>query len=87
MAAGQRNLDPDGGIICAMCGVLLSAYHPAEDRHDDDPRELLAPGKVPVPNFGWFCSHDCAEEYEITFHIHFRRNEEGKVSYYDQENS
>jgi hypothetical protein len=44
--------------------------------------ECYKKGNVPIPNFGWFCSQDCADKYEIEYDIKFARTKEGKVDYY-----
>jgi hypothetical protein len=77
----NKNLNPDG-IDCAMCGKLLSCYDSASDTHEPPCEQLMAEGKVPVPNFGWFCGQGCASAYEREFGVHFQRDAEGKVEYY-----
>ncbi len=78
-----NNLHPDG-IDCAMCGRFLSRYDSASDTHAPSCEQIMAEGKVPVPNFGWFCSQDCANTYERKFGVHFQRDAEGKVDYYSE---
>jgi hypothetical protein len=40
-------------------------------------------GAVPVPNFGWFCSQECATRYEgASGRRMFDRNAAGEVQYY-----
>ncbi|HEY0099217.1 MAG TPA: hypothetical protein VGB76_09705 [Pyrinomonadaceae bacterium] len=79
----RKNLHPDG-IGCAMCGKLLSRYDASSDTHAPPCEQLLAEGKVPIPNFGWFCSHGCADAYEGRYGVHFQRTAEGKVDYYSE---
>ena len=78
-----KNLHPEG-IVCAMCGKLLSRYDSSSDTHAPPCEQLLAEGKVPVPNFGWFCSPVCADTYERRYGVHFQRNAEGEVNYYSE---
>jgi hypothetical protein len=78
-----KNLHPEG-IVCAMCGKLLSRYDSSSDTHAPPCEQLLAEGKVPVPNFGWFCSRVCADTYERKHGVHFQRNAEGEVDYYSE---
>ena len=77
----NENLNPDG-IDCAMCGKFLSRYDSSSGAHAPPPEQLLAEGKVPVPNFGWFCSQGCADSYERKYGVRFQRDAEGKVEYY-----
>lgn len=42
-------------------------------------------GNVPVPNFGWFCSQECAEKYELKADVRFARNILGKIDYYNNQ--
>ncbi len=81
MVTTEKNLDPEG-IICAMCEKKLSQYNSSTDKHSPSAEELYQAGVVPIPNFGWFCSQECADAYEQKFNVRFDRNAQGKVQYY-----
>src|SRR5262245_28761007 len=74
----------DAGIICAMCEKELSNYDPGTDTHTPPVKDLFAARNVPVPNFGWFCSHACADQYEQGYNVKFQRDNEGQVMYYPE---
>ena len=76
------DLSSDGSINCALCGLRLATYDGTADQHSPRPERLLESGAVPVPNFGWFCSQDCADDYEARTGVRFRRNADGRVAYY-----
>jgi hypothetical protein len=46
-------------------------------------KDLYKKGNIPIPNFGWMCSQDCAERFEKENDIKFARTEDGKIDYYD----
>ena len=75
----MENLD----ITCAQCSKLLAVHDSATDTHEPAPEPLLASGAVPVPNFGWFCSQECATHFEQAHGKPlFQRNVAGEVQYY-----
>ncbi len=76
--------DRDPNIICAMCEKFLAQYNAATDDFTPSCEQIFAEGAVPVPNFGWFCSQDCADAYGHKFDVRFDRNAEGKVEYYPE---
>ena len=70
-------------IVCAHCGRVLARAEPERDTHVPGPEELLAAGAVPVPNFDWFCSQECATHFEqAAGRCMFDRNAAGEVQYY-----
>lgn len=70
-------------IICEQCRKVLARADAERDTHAPSPEELLAAGAVPVPNFGWFCSQECAARYEqAKGRRMFDRNTAGEVQYY-----
>jgi len=70
-------------VVCVQCAKLLARADPASDTHIPSPEKLLASGAVAVPNFGWFCSQDCATRYEqARGRTMFDRNAAGEVQYY-----
>lgn len=79
---GEANLSQDGGITCAHCGKLLATHDKKTDGFDPAPKQLLASGAVPVPNFGWFCSQACGDAYSAEFDVQFARDADGKIFYY-----
>lgn len=81
VVTSARNLSADG-IICAQCQKQLSSYDKASDTHSPSAEDLLEQGAVPVPNFGWFCTQACGDEYGRAHKIGFQRNSSGKISYY-----
>ena len=70
------------GIVCEYCENLLTTFDAERDTHVPSCEELLTAGSVAVPNFGWFCSQDCANTYSRETGITFQRDAEGRVSYY-----
>jgi hypothetical protein len=70
-------------ITCAMCNKLLSRYDAASDSYIPSPEKLHEAGMIAVPNFGWFCSQECAHAFEESTGFQLRRDETGKISYYD----
>jgi len=74
---------PFADIVCAHCEKLLARADVDRDTHVPPPEELLVSGAVPVPNFGWFCSQECATRYEqAKGRRMFDRNADGEVQYY-----
>jgi hypothetical protein len=69
----------EGEAVCAYCEKFIANFLVADA---PNPEDLLASGMVPVPNFGWFCCHDCADAYHRDYGIRFQRDETGKVRYY-----
>jgi hypothetical protein len=69
-------------LFCQCCSKKLADY-----TNDEIPVpsyvELYAGGAIPVPNFGWICSQQCAEKYEKETGITFGRTIEGKIDYYN----
>ena len=65
---------------CQFCNKKIADF--IDDRMIPAAEECYNLGNVPIPNFGWFCSQDCATEYEKKYGIKFSRTEEGKVDYY-----
>ena len=69
------------GIVCAMCEKQLSRFDPLTDTHIPSAEELYTVGRVAIPNFGWFCSQECASRYEIEHEVKFQRDQHGNVNY------
>jgi hypothetical protein len=66
-----ENLDPDF-VVCANCKRQLAVHDREGDRIVPGPQELVSSGAVPVPNFGWFCSQICGDQYLEEFDIRFQ---------------
>jgi len=70
-------------IVCEQCKKVLARADVERDTHAPQPDELVATGAVAVPNFGWFCSQECATRYEqAAGRRMFDRNAAGEVQYY-----
>jgi hypothetical protein len=78
-AARELAKPPSKDVLCAYCEKFVANFEVAGA---PNPEDLLASGMVPVPNFGWFCCHDCADAYERDYGIRFKRDASGKVCYY-----
>ena len=65
---------------CQNCNKKIAEF--IDDKMVPSPAECHKEGNVPVPNFGWFCSQDCAGQYEKKYDIRFARTKEGKIDYY-----
>ena len=70
-------------IRCVACNKLLAHYDSDTDTHRPPPEELLRDEKVPVPNFGWFCSQECGNIYSERTGIKFDRDANGNIRYYE----
>jgi hypothetical protein len=77
--ARQLAKPPTTNTTCAYCDKFIADF---QSPKAPTPEDLLAAGAVAVPNFGWFCSHSCADAYERDFGIRFQRDASGKVRYY-----
>jgi hypothetical protein len=70
-------------IVCEQCRKVLARANVEQDTHVPHPEALLATGAIPVPNFGWFCTQECAALYEQAKGSRmFDRNAAGEVQYY-----
>lgn len=65
---------------CQFCGKTIAQL--MNDGMVPSAEECYKRGNVPVPNFGWFCSQDCATKYEERNDIKFSRAQDGRVDYY-----
>lgn len=82
----EEAIASETGIKCAMCQKILAVWNDSADEQDPahvpSPEHLFQAGAVPVPNFGWFCSQDCATTYSETYGVTFQRDTHGNVAYY-----
>ena len=72
----------DLDISCLMCGHLLSPWQTDSHTHKPAPEELHVSGRIAVPNLGWFCSEECAGQFERAHDVRFQRDALGRVNYY-----
>ncbi|WP_437522316.1 hypothetical protein WME79_31230 [Sorangium sp. So ce726] len=72
---------PADALGCAQCGRILAQLDHSGDAFDPAPDVLAAGGAVAIPNFGWFCSQECGEEYERIRGTRFARDASGRIHY------
>jgi hypothetical protein len=77
----QRNLD---SVTCLTCDKVIATFE--KDNMVPLPEDCYAAGNVPVPNCGWFCSQQCAIEFEKSRGVRFGRTMDGMIDYYRKEN-
>jgi len=65
---------------CQFCNKTIAEFK--SDEMFPSAQTCYNNGNVPVPNFGWLCSQECASEFEKKYDIKFSRTAEGKVDYY-----
>lgn len=76
----NENIDEDK-VRCSFCNKELAKVE--EDGLIPTADELFKSGNVPVPNFGWFCSQHCGNQYSEKFQVSFQRDEENNINYYE----
>lgn len=69
-----------GTINCLNCNKVIAKNH--EDGMDPPPENCYEAGNVPVPNLGWFCSQECANQFGLDNNLTFERNAGGLIDYY-----
>ena len=74
-------LQPNYKVVCAFCNVQIAEVVNGEPTPSYI--ECYASGNIPIPNFGWLCSTECAEKYELANEVKFARTLEGIIDYYD----
>ena len=67
-------------VKCQNCGKVIAEL--IEDRMMPTPEDCYKSGNVPVPNMGWLCFQECANEFEKRYDVTFARTKDGKVDYY-----
>jgi hypothetical protein len=77
----EHSKQPTDRMICQCCGKTLATID--NDIPTPSFLECYNSGNIPVPNFGWICSQDCAEKFEKEHNIKFARTAEGKIDYYN----
>ena len=70
-------------VSCRYCGKKIADF--INDKMVPGPETCYKNGNIPVPNFGWLCSFECAEKIEKELDIKFMRTPEGKIDYYEGE--
>jgi hypothetical protein len=70
----------EDNLQCQFCDKVIAKQ--TASTMAPSPEECYKSGNVPIPNFGWFCSQDCATAYEKKYDIKFARTIDGKVDYY-----
>lgn len=65
---------------CENCGKIIAEI--IDEGMVPAFEECYRSGNVPVPNFGWLCSQNCALEFERKYEVAFAKTKEGKVDYY-----
>lgn len=70
-------------IICQQCSKEITEV--INDEMNPSFIECYKAGNIPVPNFGWLCSFECAEKYEVENSIKFMRTSQGTIDYYEGE--
>ena len=67
-------------VSCLNCNKVIAVYD--KDEMKPSAEESYKAGNVAVPNFGWFCSQECATQFEQDNNVKFSRNAQGLVDYY-----
>jgi len=67
-------------VNCSQCGKVIAELQ--DDGMNPKAEDCYKSGNVPVPNFGWFCSQECAVEYEKSHDVRFARTIDGRIDYY-----
>jgi hypothetical protein len=74
------SLNAENLCRCQYCNKTIAEFK--DDKMIPSSEECYNKGNVPIPNFGWFCSQVCANNYEAKNDIKFARTEKGKIDYY-----
>ena len=73
-------------ITCLNCEKVIALFLEDEDQMQPSVDECYAAGNIPVPNCGWFCSQNCASEFEVSHGVKFGRTMDGMIDYYRKDN-
>lgn len=74
------NIEDDTFCKCQFCDKKIAGIK--NDIMIPSAEECYQSGNVPVPNFGWFCSQECASDYETKFDIKFAKTKDEKIDYF-----
>lgn len=77
----EHSKQRDDIVFCQSCHKKLADY--VNEIPTPSFNKLYKSGAIPVPNFGWICSQECAEKLEKQIDIQFQRDLEGKIDYYN----
>lgn len=77
----RHSEQPHDKIICQSCNKIIA--NKIADKVVPSFIECYKNGCIPVPNFGWICSQECAEKFEKQNEVTFYRDKEGKIDYYN----
>lgn len=69
-------------INCLNCNKVIANYH--EDVMTPSAEQCYETGNVPVPNLGWFCSQECANQFGFDNNVKFDINAQGLIDYYNK---
>jgi hypothetical protein len=72
---------PEDALGCAQCGRILARLDLSGEVFKPAPDVLVAAGAVAIPNFGWFCSQGCGDDYERIRETRFARDASGRICY------
>jgi hypothetical protein len=72
---------PEDALGCAQCGRLLARLDHSGEAFEPSPEVLVIGGAVAIPNFGWFCSQKCGDDYERIRGTRFARDASGRICY------
>jgi hypothetical protein len=72
---------PSDELGCSQCGRILARLDHTSQAFEPPPEVLIVAGAIAIPNFGWFCSQDCGNEYERVRGPRFARDASGRIHY------
>ena len=67
-------------VNCLNCDTVIAHY--INSAMVPSPEQCYELGNVPVPNCGWFCSQECANQFSISHDLKFERNKNNLIDYY-----
>lgn len=77
----KNNFCPmDQDFTCGYCNKKIAVVK--DEGLIPDAESLYHSGHIPVPNFGWFCSFECAVNFEKKYNVRFGRTADGRIDYY-----
>jgi hypothetical protein len=72
---------PADALGCAQCGRILARLDHSGEAFAPPPEVIVTGGAVAIPNFGWFCSQACGDNYERIRGTRFARDASGRICY------
>lgn len=79
----HSKLPPSEKVKCKCCEKVIAEFVNYEMIPNQE--TCYKSGNIPVPNFGWLCSFECAEKLEKKLDIKFMRTTDGRIDYYEGE--